>query len=423
MECLLCDMARLIPMNTPGLLIWEPHTTSPMMPILLLYTSLFICQKPDFVIYILIYVDDILVTGSNATEIQLIISALQASFAVKDLGNLHYFLGIEALWCSNGVYLTQRKYIADLLQKTKMDHAKPCSSPMASTCRLTSTDGEPFEDVHLFRSVVGSLQYLAFTRPDLAFSVHKVSKFMHKPLDSQSLAVKRILRYLKHSIYTGLLITQCKDHTLQAFSDSDWAAERDDRRSVGAYCIYMGTNLISWSCKQQQMVARSSTEAEYKAIANAAAELSWFQSILRELGLPSQCIPTLWCDNIGATYLTSNPKFHARTKHIEIDFHFVRDKVCNKELVVKFISSKDQLADALTKPLPPNQFRQVMINLNVRELPFRLRGRVEDHVTAAHIQDTSDDLQDEDQDIDQAATVTKPMITLRENSYFEKRKI
>ena len=177
-------------------------------------TSLFICQKPDFVIYILIYVDDILVTGSNATEIQLIISALQASFAVKDLGNLHYFLGIEALWCSNGVYLTQRKYIADLLQKTKMDHAKPCSSPMASTCRLTSTDGEPFEDVHLFRSVVGSLQYLAFTRPDLAFSVHKVSKFMHKPLDSHWLAVKRILRYLKHSISTGLFITSCKDHTL-----------------------------------------------------------------------------------------------------------------------------------------------------------------------------------------------------------------
>ena len=118
----------------------------------------------------------------------------------------------------------------------------------------------------------------------------------------------------------------------------------------------------------------AAVQAEYKAIANVAAELSWFKSILHELGLPLQRIPTLWCDNIGATYLTSNPKFHARTKDIEIDFHFVRDKMCNKELVVQFISSKDQLADALTKPLPPIKFRQVQINLNVRELPSKLRG-------------------------------------------------
>jgi len=340
-------------------------------------------QEVNYVLYILIYVDDILITGSNTAAIQSIISALQASFAVKDLGSLHYFLGIEALWCTNGIYLTQRKYIADLLHRTKMEHAKPCTSPMASTCRLNSSEGTPFDDVHLYRSVVGSLQYLAFMRPDLAFVVHKVSKFMHNPLDTHWLAVKRILRYLKHSFSIGLYISACADLTLQAFSDSDWAADLDDRRSVGAYCIYMGSNLISWSCKQQPTVARSSTEAEYKALANTAAELSWFQSILTELGLPPQHNPTLWCDNIGATYLTSNPKFHARTKHIEIDFHFVRDKVCNKELAVKFISSQDQLVDALTKPLPPNKFKQVLFNLNVRDLPSRLRGRVEDHVAAA----------------------------------------
>ncbi|KAB5555988.1 hypothetical protein DKX38_006897 [Salix brachista] len=115
-----------------------------------------------------------------------------------------------------------------------MEHAKPYISPMASTCRLTSTGGSPFEDVHLYRSVVGSLQYLSFTRPDLAFSIHKVSKYMHKPMDTHWMAIKRILRYLKHSISTGLYITSCVDFTLQAYSDSDWAADIDDRRSVGA---------------------------------------------------------------------------------------------------------------------------------------------------------------------------------------------
>ena len=144
-------------------------------------------------------------------------------------------------------------------------------------------------------------------------------------------------------------------------------------------------------------MARSSTEVEYKALANTAAEITWFQSIIHELGLPPQQSPTLWCDNIGATYLTSNPKFHARTKHIELDFHFVRDKVSNKELTVKFISSRDQLADSLTKPLPPGQFKQVLINLHVRELPSRLRGRVEDQVTAT-------DLRDEDQENDPEIT-------------------
>jgi len=204
--------------------------------------SLFVLQKFNYVIYILIYVDDILITGSSASVINNFIHSLQTTFFVKDLGSLTYFLGIEALWCIDGIYLTQCKYIADLLKRSKMENAKPCTSPMASNCRLTSTDGTPFEDINLYHSIVGSMQYLAFVRPDLAFVVHKVSKFMHNPLDTHWLAVKRILRYLKHSISSGLFITKTVNFTLQAFSDFDWAADRDDRRSMGAYCIYMGSN-------------------------------------------------------------------------------------------------------------------------------------------------------------------------------------
>ncbi|KAL3819930.1 hypothetical protein ACJIZ3_005835 [Penstemon smallii] len=343
-------------------------------------TSLFIFRKSAIIIFILIYVDDILITGSSSDTITRMIDCLKTTFAIKDLGSLNFFLGVEALRCPDGIYLTQRNYIVDLLKRSNMDKAKPCTSPMASNCHLTSTDGHPFEDMSLYRSIVGSLQYLSFTRPDLAFAVHKVSKFMHQPLDTHWVAVKRILRYLKHSISTGLYITKSVDMRLQAYSDSDWATDRDNRRSVGAFCVYMGSNLISWSCKQQLTVARSSTEAEYKALANTAAELTWIKSLLIEIGFPQTQPPVLWCDNIGATYLTSNPAFHARTKHIEIDFQFVRDQVFNKQLVVQFISSRDQLADALTKPLPPVQFKHVKHNLNVRELPSRLRGHVENQV-------------------------------------------
>ena len=184
-------------------------------------TSLFVLQKFNYVIYILIYVDDILITGSNPSVITTIIHSLQTTFVVKDLGNLAYFLGVEALWCTNGIYLTQRKYIADLLKRSKVENAKPYSSPMASNCRYTSTDGTPFENINFYRSIVGSMQYLAFTRPDLAFVVHKVSKFMHNPLGTHWLAVKHILRYLKHSISTGLFIAKAVTSTLQAFADSD----------------------------------------------------------------------------------------------------------------------------------------------------------------------------------------------------------
>lgn len=176
--------------------------------------SLFISNRKIEMIYILIYVNNISITGSNSTIIDSTIASLKKSFVVKELGDLHFFLSVEATQIVEGLYLTERKYNVDFLKRSNMDKTKPCSTPMASTCHLTASDGPPFADAGLYRSIVGSMQYLAFTRPDLAFVVHKVSKFMHKPMEPYWQAIKQILQYLKYTVSTGLLITKAKNFRL-----------------------------------------------------------------------------------------------------------------------------------------------------------------------------------------------------------------
>jgi histone deacetylase 1/2 len=211
---------------------------------------LFVHIGTSSIIYILIYVDNIIIIGFNDVVITDIIQRLHKEFIIIDLGPLSFFLGIEAIRDATGLYLTQRRYIANLLTKSKMDGAKPCSTPMSTTVALTATDTAQFDDPTLYISIVDGLHYLSFTRPDIAFVVHRVSKFMHQPKQSHWICVKRILHYLKQSISYYLLLSRSSSFTFQAFSDADWAGDTDDHLSVGAYCVFLGSNLIFWCSKQ-----------------------------------------------------------------------------------------------------------------------------------------------------------------------------
>jgi len=193
---------------------------------------------------------------------------------------------------------------------------------------------------------------------------------MHAPTESHRAAVKRILRYAKGTSSFGLHLTHSSSLSLHGFTDADWTGSIDDRKSRGSYIVFYSTTPISWKSGNQRTVARSSIEAEYKALADGTAEVLWLRYLLTDLCFSPSSATTIWCDNLGATYLSVNPVFHACTKHVEVDYYFVRDRVAKKEIQIHFIPSKDQLADVLTKPLPHSAFASVRSKFYVVSPPL-----------------------------------------------------
>ncbi|XP_071740612.1 uncharacterized mitochondrial protein AtMg00810-like [Rutidosis leptorrhynchoides] len=243
-------------------------------------SSLFIYSRDGNVMYILVYVDDIIVTGNNPDVIERLVRQLGSTFALKDIGPLNYFLGVEIVPFGSDIILSQRKYILEISQRSGFSDCKSMPTPMATSNPLHLADNATFSDPVKYRQVVGALQYVTLYRPDIAYAINKVCQFMHAPTQNHWCAVKRILRYLHGTINHGMLIRRASDTTLQAFTDShwqgtsstkpssletfsdaDWDGCPDDRRSTGGFAIYLGSNLISWTARKQRTVSRSSTES------------------------------------------------------------------------------------------------------------------------------------------------------------------
>ena len=301
-------------------------------------------------IYLVVYVDDIIITGNDQNGIQKLKQHLFTHFQTKDLGKLKYFLGIEIAQSSSGVVLSQRKYALDILEETGMLDCKPVDTPMDPNVKLIPGQGEPLRDPGRYRRLVGKLNYLTITRPDISFLVSVVSQFLHSPCDSHWDVVIRILRYIKNTPGQGVLYDN-RGHTQVGYTDANWVGSPTDRRFTSRYCVFIGGNLISWKSKKQDIVVRSSAEAEYRAMALATCELIWLKHLLRELRFGKDEQMKLICDNQAALHIASNPVFHERTKHIEVDCHFIREKIASGCVATSFVNSNDQLVDIFTKSL------------------------------------------------------------------------
>nr|CAN79672.1 hypothetical protein VITISV_012210 [Vitis vinifera] len=302
-------------------------------------------------IYLVVYVDDIDITGSDQDDIQKLKQHLFTHFQTKNLGKLKYLLGIEIAQSSSGVVLSQRKYALDILKETGMLDCKPIDTPMDPNVKLVLGQGEPLGDPRRYRRLVGKLNYLTITRPDISFPVSVVSQFLQSPCDSHWDVVIRILQYIKSTPGQGVLYEN-KGHTqVVGYTDADWAGSPIDRRSTSGYCVFIGGNLISWKSKKQDVVARSSAEAKYRAMALTTCELIWLRHLLRELRFGKDEQMKLICNNQAALHIASNPVFHERTKHIEVDCHFIREKIASGCVATSFVNSNDQLADIFTKSL------------------------------------------------------------------------
>ena len=287
-------------------------------------SSLFILRYNGVLVYLLVYVDDIILTGNSPVFIQSLIAQLSQTFELKDLGDLHYFLGPHIHRSPQGLFINQAKYITGLLTKHNMLNSKPAKTPCVPNVLLVPNDGFALPNPHVYRSLVGFLHYLTFTRPDLSFTVHQVCQFMSFPTDVHLVAAKCILRYLVGTQHFGVLLKP-GPLSLSDFFDLDWAGDPYDRRSTASFIVYLGSNPIAWSAKKQLTVSRSSTEFEYRALASTAAELCWIRQVLRDLGIFLALPPKIWCDNVSALAIASNPVFHARTKHIEVNYHFIHE--------------------------------------------------------------------------------------------------
>ncbi|XP_039033529.1 secreted RxLR effector protein 161-like [Hibiscus syriacus] len=242
---------------------------------------------------------------------------------------------------------------------------------MVSNIKLSAKEGTPLEDVARYRSIVCALQYIVITRPDVAFVVNRVCQFMQTPLDVHFLAVKRILRYLQGTIDFGLRFTPSSRMALTGFADANWGSDVDDRRSTSGFCIYFCGNLVSWSSRKQQVVARSTAEAEYRSVACAAPEMVWLQSLLGELHVVSHGKATLLCDNTSVVVVCANLVLHSKFKHVELDLFFVREMVAMGQLQVHEVPAVEQVADVLTKPLSASWFLKHRQRLLVVQLKSR----------------------------------------------------
>lgn len=261
--------------------------------------------------------------------------------------------------------MNQRKYTLHLLEDTSYLAAKPSSIPFDPNLKLYASVGQPIADPSSYRRLIGRLIYLTNSMPDISYVVQHLSQFVAKPLIPHYQAATRILRYLKSAPAKGVFFSAASSLKLYGFADSDWARCPETRKSITGFCVILGSSLICWKSKKQNTVSRSSTEAEYRALASLSCELQWLQFLFRDFLIEFPQATSVYCDSKSAVYLAHNPTFHERSKHIEMNCHVIREKIVSKLIHLMPISTKEQLADVFTKPLHSPLFTALLSKLGL----------------------------------------------------------
>ena len=331
--------------------------------------NLYFAHIGSHTVALLVYVDDILLTGSNSKLIAQLKTHLQQQFKTNDLGLISRYLGVQFDRTATGLHMHQRQYALRILQFFQMEDCKPSLTPLPEGLSLSKNSDTPPVDATLYRMLVGKLLFLTKTCPDLTHVVSVVSRFMQNPQEVHLQVAKHILRYVCRYPDLGLFFKQGEENRLHGYTDADYGQDIDDRISVGAYIFFLGTSPISWNSKKQSSTSRSSCESEYRALAQCTCEAIWLRRLLEELRILDDKPTYLFCDNQSSIKLSYNLVFHERSKHFEIDFHYTRQKVENNTIKVEYIPSQEQPANILTKSLGRIKFENCKDKLHLCTQP------------------------------------------------------
>ena len=321
--------------------------------------TLYVNIENDERLIVSVYVDDLLITGSKDALVNKFKNQMRAEFEMSDLGEMHFFLGMEITQSDAGIFICQQKYAKEILKKFQLENARPCNTPLSPGEKLMKEDKADKVNVTVFQSIIGCLLYLTATRPDIMYAASLLSRFMHSPSEIHFKAAKRVLRYIKGTLDYGLFFGKSEKFELIGFTDSDWAGSSDDMRSTSGYVFTCGSAIFSWKSKKQETVAQSSAEAEYIAAAAAVNQALWLKRLMTDFdqGVCNQeNAVKLMVDSKSAIAIAKNPVCHSRTKHFKIKFHFVREMVQDGEVSLKYCSTDIQLADIMTKALSKSRF-------------------------------------------------------------------
>ena len=320
------------------------------------------------IIIVSIYVDDLIFIGNDEVMLSEFKDSMLREFDMSDLGKMRFFLGIEVLQKSDGIYICQRRYALEVLKRFGMMESNSVGNPIVPGSKISKEGNGNLVDETCYKQLVGSLMYLTATRPDMMFIICLISRYMAKPMEIHLQTAKRALRYLKGTVNYGIHYKRGEDGEVLAFTDSDYAGDMDYKKSTSGYVFLMGSSAVSWCSKKQPIVTLSTTKAEFVAAAVCVCQGIWIKRILKELGHADTSCMTIMCDNSSTIKLSKNPMMHGRSKHIDVRFHFLRNLTKEGTIALTHCGSKDQIADIMTMPLKLEEFLKLRRLIGICEI-------------------------------------------------------